>query len=285
MSTVAVVLPVYQSDIDPHGAIALASLRRHLPEVPRIIVKPEGLKLRYPSGDFQTIVLDPAHFISLQSYSNLLMTPEFYRLFSDYTYILLYQLDCLLLRGDLIDWCDRGYSYIGSPWLSKDWRRRKRIPRSVGNGGLSLRHVGDFLDALESPEFHGFPTSRQGWRFFLTKPKWWRLLQDCRRQASELSTRKGRPVGESAGRVFPLAEDVFWSFFAPQLHPGMRFPDPREALDFAIESQPAHMVRLNGGRLPFGTHAWYKMDEAFWRDRLAGTNLLDDAMGTLETVT
>lgn len=267
-AAVAVVLPVYQPEIDRYGALALASLRRHLPEVPRILIRPAGVSLRYDVADFTIQDWPPAHFTSIAAYSRLLMAPEFYRAFQEYDYILIYQLDCLLCRGDLTNWCQRGYSYIGAPWLARDWRRRKRRPVAVGNGGLSLRRVRDCLAVLSAEKFRLWPVGTQGRRHFLTKPRAWHRLWQWRCRAHTLAAAENCPIGAAAGRVFDRGEDEFWSYLAPQLDPEFHFPEPAEALDFAFESQPRALWRHNHQRLPFGTHAWFKMDEAFWRERL-----------------
>lgn len=255
---VAVVLPLHLDSLDEQGAIALTSLRRWLPDVPRFVVAPDGLRPDFDIADFRRIDLEPDWFRSRDSYNRLMLSPAFYQRFTDFEHILVYQLDCALFRGDLLDWCARGHSYLGAPWLDRRRLSGRRYPKAVGNGGLSLRRVGDCLTVLASRDCAPLPRSRAGWRHFCG-PKHARNLLRFRRALAA-----GQPVADCFGRP----EDEFWGYYAPLLWPGFRLPDPVEAVDFAIESGGAEMVALNGGRLPFGVHAWALHDAAYWRGRL-----------------
>jgi hypothetical protein len=57
---------------------------------------------------------------------------------------------------------------------------------------------------------------------------------------------------------------VFWSFSAPRLMESFRIPGPREALEFAFETEPRFCYQANGNRLPFGCHAWHTQERDFW---------------------
>ena len=82
-----------------------------------------------------------------------MLSPEFYRRFSDTDYILVCQLDAYIFRDELLSWCKKEYDYIGAPWsapalyrmpILRLWRRyfhsRRRTEKDfkVGNGGLSI---------------------------------------------------------------------------------------------------------------------------------------------------
>lgn len=261
--TVAVVLPLHLEALDGQGAVALSSLRRHLPEVPRFVVAPETLRPRFDISDFQRIDLDPDCFVSRDSYNRLMLSPEFYRLFDGFEYVLIYQLDCVLFRDDLLSWCERGYSYLGAPWLSRHRISRKLYPKAVGNGGLSLRRVKDCLTVLTQRRCAVWPRSRPARRHFLRYKHARRLL----RFASDLRSSAGREGGVAG--CYRHAEDVFWGYYAPQLWSDFKLPAPMESVDFAIEHGAAEMMALNGGRLPFGAHAWALLDPDFWYDRLS----------------
>ena len=259
---VAVVLPLHVETLDHQGSIALSSLRRHLPETPRYLVTPETLRPNFDVADFRRIDLDPGWFVSRDSYNRLMLTPEFYRRFEDFEYVLIYQLDCVLFRSDLLAWCERGYSYLGAPWLRHRLFSGKRYPKAVDNGGLSLRRVQDCLAVLGCRDCAVMPRSRTAWRHFLGikhARHLMRLVRDLRSSA-------GATGGVAA--CFQRPEDEFWSYYAPQLWPEFQLPDPVEAVDFAIESGAEEMVALNGGRLPFGAHAWALHDAAFWHEHL-----------------
>ena len=99
------------------------------------------------------IEYDPKFFESPQSYSQLLISHDFYLDFKDYDYMLIYQTDCYIFIDQINLWCDMGYDYVGAPIIAKnpDWSLAvKGIPQ-VGNGGLSLRKIQTFLD-LTNPK-------------------------------------------------------------------------------------------------------------------------------------
>lgn len=89
------------------------------------------------------INLERKWFNSVMSYSKMLMQKWFYEMFSDYKYILVYQLDCYVFKDNLNYFMDMDYDYYGAPWL---W---SNVLRCVGNGGLSLRKVSAIIENLE----------------------------------------------------------------------------------------------------------------------------------------
>ena len=145
------------------------------------------------------------------------------------------------------EWYEKGYDYVGAPWLQRPvyrfplisqvmrlrylYQKRKGLPSKqdlydkVGNGGLSLRKV----------ESHHRVTLEQRERicFFLSQ------------------------------RHYHLYnEDVFWATEAN----GFSYPDSLEALRFSFDKYPAYCYWLNKRQMPFGCHAWYKRKmRGFWK--------------------
>ena len=135
---VAIVIPVYR-EIDGLEKISLAQCRKILGRYQLIFVAPEGKNFSYfESGDM--VAHFPAeYFRSVQTYSRLMLTPQFYEPFLDFDYILIYQLDAFVFYDAVEYFCSLGYDYIGAPWpylveVGKKFLR-------VGNGGFSLRNV------------------------------------------------------------------------------------------------------------------------------------------------
>uniref|UniRef100_A0A6C0BUZ3 DUF5672 domain-containing protein n=1 Tax=viral metagenome TaxID=1070528 RepID=A0A6C0BUZ3_9ZZZZ len=76
-------------------------------------------------------------------YSALLKQPQFYENFSNWSHMLVYQTDALLIRR--IDDVYFDFDYIGAPWTSKNqWTKF-----NAGNGGFSLRNVKNCIKACE----------------------------------------------------------------------------------------------------------------------------------------
>lgn len=56
-------------------------------------------------------------FTSVEGYNKLCYNIDFYSAFRNYDYMLIYQLDAWVFRNELQMWCEKGYDYIGSPFL------------------------------------------------------------------------------------------------------------------------------------------------------------------------
>jgi hypothetical protein len=86
---VAIVTPLYRFPLTPEEVISIRHLRQHLRRFDRYIIGPKSLPPEF--ADFRLKRFPKRFFESIQSYSKLLITKEFYRAFSNYEYILIYQ--------------------------------------------------------------------------------------------------------------------------------------------------------------------------------------------------
>ena len=148
--SVAVVIPVHRLPLTRTEDISLSQVRHHLSCEDRIVVAPASLdttSLGLPTRPFPD-----EHFRSVDAYSRLLLSREFYEAFRDYEYILIHQLDCLTFSSDLDHWCRQGWDYAGAPWFPNGAAGPGGGLWAVGNGGLSLRRIPSFLRLLERPE-------------------------------------------------------------------------------------------------------------------------------------
>lgn len=238
----AVVVPIYKTELSPFEEVSLKRCFEVFCNRPVTIIAPRSLelnKIEFLSGiPLNEIRFDDEYFTSTATYNRLMLLPEFYDRFSDFDFILIYQLDAFAFADELATWCNAGYDYIGAPWIRDVideykmagilpfWVRWKRkIYRSkkctVGNGGFSLRRVETFRKVLRH------------FKYFSNK--------------------------------WHSQEDVFWSCVAPALYPWFRIPVESVAMKFAFESEPYKCYEINNRKLPFGCHAWERHDIAFWR--------------------
>ena len=87
--------------------------------------------------------------------TRLCMSNCFYEAFKQYDYMLIAQTDTWIFRDELQYWCDKGYDYIGAPLCHycKNVDNCNYIEDPVdviiGNGGLSLRRIEKFIDAVK----------------------------------------------------------------------------------------------------------------------------------------
>ena len=265
-SPVAVVVPAYRAEVSGDERIAVTQLERYLASYPLHLVLPEGL---VPPRELPEAIQErfpAACFESRESYSRLLLSRAFYHRFEAYEWILVYQLDSLVLRDELAQWCSTSYDYIGAPWLIDPDRPQLGFSR-VGNGGLSLRRVRSFLDTLTPP---GSAALRRALAAFLRGPLpdvaglGWRSRFRKRVRTARLALRGG----EGFARAYTLNEDRFWSDRAAFLNPRFRVAPVHVGLRFACEAAPEHSTRAAGGELPFGCHAWATWSRDFWVHQL-----------------
>jgi hypothetical protein len=225
---VCVVVPCWRSKLTDDERVAVRHIERFLRRYDRYTV-------RRPLKGFDFESFSGWYFHDPIRYSELLLMRRFYEAFAAYEYILIHQLDALVFRDELEEWCRRDLDYVGAPWLPGDAAPFVDEP-TVGNGGLSLRRVSAFLDVLDAA----------GRRY---ARRWVEGRTDSR---------------------FEAHEDLFWSFDAIRFKPDFRIASVEEALGFAFEVDPRRAFELAGGRLPFGAHAWARYDRAFWEPHLLG---------------
>lgn len=211
---------------------------------------------------FQKRCFEKECFSSVSAYNRLCFDPRLYQTFTDYEYILIYQLDAYIFEDRLDDWCHRGYDYVGGPWLCHWSNEVNNIDHwEVGNGGFSLRHVRAFIELLTSPKLKHKPLKGQKrlnlenqrrlkrnpllhlWYTFRTISGYHNTLNYYIRQNTQ--------------------EDKAYS--QCQYNNLLRIPPAHEALDFSFDMRPSTCYMLHGNRLPMGCHMWYKYDnEKFW---------------------
>lgn len=170
---VTIVVPIYKASLSEYEEVSFKQLFNVLGKYRIVVFKPISLDLSKLLQNFphcQTESFSDHYFSGIAGYNQLMMSEEFYNRFNDSEYILIYQLDAYVFKDELIDWCKRGYDYIGAPWLLRpvynfpllkftSWAKRtcykiihrpcSQITRfKVGNGGLSLRKVSSHLKAV-----------------------------------------------------------------------------------------------------------------------------------------
>ena len=214
-----------------------------------------------------TVKTVPAEWLcSIKEYNKMKISPAFYSLFSEYEFMLTYELDAYVFRDELDNWCNKEIDYIGAPFFAGfDKQDADAEMIGVGNSGFSLRNIQACLGVLNQLKQHiriagWFNFFRVG---FLLKGF---VLYERLRPGSIL---KNIRIIRAYIDVDYMHEDTFWSFFIPKLFPGFRIAGVADALTFSFDSNPATCYHLLGNTLPFGCHAWPKYDPEFWKPFIA----------------
>lgn len=226
MNDVAIVIPVYKELLVGNEKIAFFNTLKRLERAKFVLVAPDSLNLQWyiDITEFQVIRFKDVFFRNEMSYSELLLTRQFYEAFLEYTYIVIVQTDVWIL-GDY----DKlklflQYDYVGAPWengiiaYSYTMRGIARLPKFisqpqkvfVGNGGLSIRNVESHVKLLNK---------------YIWQSKLWKRV----------------------------GEDVFFAYYG-QRDEDFKIAPLEIAQQFALESSAKE--RIEEGIIPFGVHAW-----------------------------
>lgn len=256
MRSNAVIVPFYKPSLTTIEAIALEQCFKVLHHHPIIVIAPNKLDISFVSKQYRfsdVIRFNDNFFNDINGYNQLMISPLFYKSFSSYSYILIYQLDAFVFEDKLDYWCRQGYDYIGAPWLDETihhnifTRIKKNIKKSihtkfnfkrsgfpsrhqfvntVGNGGFSLRRVSKFYELSIA------------------------FKDDAQQYLGHLNS--------------SYNEDRFWSVEVNRKKRLLNIPGYKKALHFSFETFPDNAYELTSHELPFGCHAWDEFTD-FWR--------------------
>jgi hypothetical protein len=268
-----VLIPIYRVPLTADEAVSLDSIRTHFPAEKLCFVAPHSLPLDLilRAGESSECFEDE-FFKGIEGYNQLLTNSAFYERFTPWPYILICQLDCLVFRDELEEWSCKGYDYIAAPWFRRFVNKPYAGLWRVGNGGFSLRNVQSHLRVLAKRIVQGTIYPEHGGSPWLpTEPSeelglYQKIVPWYRRK---------NPFAvwttiEEELRRYPRNEDLFWSLEAPKFDPLFKIASAQEALPFAFEMAPDWCFGKNGGKLPFGCHAWAKYDRSFWEEVMKG---------------
>lgn len=262
----AVVIPVYK--INPSGD-ELLSLRQCIKilgkKYPIILVRPHSLddKAYHLTGtNIKVESFEDFFFADVKGYNALMLSESFYARFTEYKYILIYQLDAYVFKDELAEWCNKGYDYIGAPWLD------------FANPGTSFAEKLQFARRAHQEYLinklndSGVPTDAQFYRkvgnggFSLRNVKKFKKICRTKKRMIEIYNRKN-----TEHHFFN--EDVFWSLEVNRTKQKLNIPSLRVALHFAFEQKPEWAYNcVTKQRLPFGCHAWNLYPE-FWNQYIS----------------
>ncbi len=217
--TAAVVIPVYKPSLEWYEELALKRVREVLGRHPVFFIMPEGADFSYlpaESWRFRRIFLPTQFFDSIDSYNSLMLCAEFYQLFQQYEYILIYQLDAFVFSDQLDYFCSLGYDYIGAPWTFPNGYIPNTCGKGaflyVGNGGFSLRNTRAFINLL---------SKHSDW------------------------------IDEWNGN-----EDAFFAYYGKYGGCDFKVAPVKVAYRFSWEAFADRWIKKTKGILPFGCHGW-----------------------------
>lgn len=264
----AIVVPGYnRAQFTRDEEISFRHLDHYLACYDKYLVVPQSLAI--DRKGYQLKRFDNKYFGSAKANSMLMLSEKFYQAFVQYEYVLICQLDCLVLSDQLLEWCEADFDYIGSPWMNCADTPWVKNPR-VGNGGFSLRKIESFLKVLRSDRYWIHPDDYWA-EFCRNHPRPIQFLNLPRKFLKRIlrfNNVKRELAGWHLRQDGRGNEDYFWSDEAVRYYPAFKVAPWETGLRFAFEATPKTCLELNNGQLPFGCHAWRRYDPAFWEPHL-----------------
>lgn len=257
MKKVAILIPYYKNNLTIDEKVSIEHLRKYLKRYDKFLIVPSNLKKVSANISAKIERFPSRFFLSTSTYSRLLNQSLFYERFTDYEYILIYQLDALVFKDELWEWCNKGYDYIGAPLFNSLIGKLTSKRDSGCNGGLSLRKVSSAIKVIKNAENRASRTSSSIW-----KRRVWFIT-------SLISGNSRRIWLDAPPADYPFNEDGFWSFEAIKYDRSFRVAPFNVALKFAFEKFPERCFKLNKKQLPFGCHGWKKYSKQFWEQHIS----------------
>ncbi|MDR2684092.1 MAG: hypothetical protein LBB53_01765 [Prevotellaceae bacterium] len=273
---IRILIPVYKKTLLPEEAHSLKQCFTILNDYLINIVTYKELNIdAYLSiaGEMDVSIefeyFDKSYFKNVESYSRMLESREFYLRFKGDDYILIYQIDAFVFKDELIDWCAKGFDYIGAPWFAQyGLHENGNALYKVGNGGVSLRKVNAFLERFDKKmPLSIFP-------FYVKQIRKRKLCRMCIKTLKLgillLFTHKTVEycIEHLTDELIP--EDCFWTDGLSYTKLAFKVPDVVTAAQFCFEKSPSYLYRLTGEKLPFACHAYTKYEyETFWKKHIS----------------
>lgn len=232
---VIIVVPIYKMDIDKTEEISLCQLFRVLDKYDISFVAPMGLEIDFEilkGRKYQVEYFACDYFKDIEGYSNLCTSEEFYKRFSTYKFMLLYQLDAFVFKDSLLDYCNKDFDFIGAPVPYVFW---KEMDTRIGNGGFSLRKIST-------------------------------MLEISKRKYEILGIIKDKKSPKAVEELI-RNEDKFIAFSLRILKDdgvNIKFPSESEAFRFSTEFNIDNCYKNIEKQIPFGTHRWHKYRFDTW---------------------
>jgi hypothetical protein len=159
-----------------------------------------------------------------------------------------------------MEWCDKGYDYIGAPWL-EDKDEQIRL-NGVGNGGFSLRNIEKILYIFSKYKIQTInEESKIKQRFYKIQNK-----------TIALRLKLLNLIGNKKAVYYRdknINEDGFWGLVAPKITRKFKTAPVEKAITFSFDRYPDVLYKMNDYKLPFGCHAWEKRNLEFWRKHIS----------------
>ena len=153
-----IVIPVYKQEPNMFEKESLKQVVKVLGDkYELVLVLPTALDVniynKIGNYEFSILRCNGDFFKSQRSYSDLCEMWQFYNAFSEYEFMVIYQLDAWIFEDKINYFIEKNYDYIGAPHLVGFGGRKEG---ENGNGGFCLRRIKPFLEVCKKTDFSRF---------------------------------------------------------------------------------------------------------------------------------
>jgi hypothetical protein len=272
---VVIVIPIHSNSPSHYELISFKQCFTILGKHPIRVLAPENIKLdayKQIVPFFDVILINPSWQSSILNYNKLKLSKFFYSLFDEYEYLLTYELDAFVFKDELLEWCNKGYDYIGAPWF-KDYINSSNEIIGVGNSGFSLRKIKTIQTALNKNYFKElhinvkFPKSKlAGIKRFIYN------ISNFFGETENLAIQRFNGCFMHETNYYSLNEDFFISHIMSRKVETFSISPIYDAISFSFETNPTLLFKMNNFKLPMGCHAWWRYDLKFWKPYIENFN-------------
>lgn len=232
---------------------------------------------------FEFIAIDDKWLSSVANYNQMMLSPWFYKIFRAWEYMLVFQLDAWIIKGNLNEWLSHEFTFIGAPLCRITGDNFDSAILSIGNGGLSLRRVQHMLKILTSLKYRLFPVYSSHDANDIASLRYEHsahpllaqsnandpAIKDSFLRTSKLRFKNTfRHFGFFNNLLYfskyGFHEDIIFGHLAPKVYEWIKIPNYQQAVGFSLDAYPKELVRAFPGIKPFGCHAWEKWGREFY---------------------
>lgn len=259
---VVVVIIAHKSELTENEKASLRQCYKILGGHPIKLICPKGLNIavyKEINPDADIVFIDPKWQATYKMFNELKKDKLLYEMFSDYQYMLYYELDAWVFRDELEYWCAKDFDYIGAPMFfdPKDGIHYEFRPGQ--NGGFSLRKISTSLVTLKTIR------KMLGWRKLWYRSKFQSIIPFENIVFEKVFKIKFTQYFKGLLGAIHYNEDGFWSRYVPATFPDFRIASRDESIRFSFERNPSFLFKLNSGAMPFGCHKWLRYEPEFWK--------------------
>jgi hypothetical protein len=263
----AIVIPFHKGDLSNNELACLNSLLENYKlEFPIYLLLPNSVLISKNLNEIIDKSLLKVKYTEANAFSNyynynvFLTSKNFYELYLNYEFVLIYQLDVLSNKSNNLNFfLNLNFDYIGPIIYHVNPDNSHSVIKVGGNGGISLRKVQSHYNITKKVFFFNLHEYYKitGYKCtFSSNPFKYFFKKILSRFIVVFYFRKIR--------FKYIQEDVFWSCLVPNKYKSFSISNNHISAQFGFDMFPKYSYELNNRKLPLFFHAIEKNNDGFY---------------------